>query len=98
MSTGQPPVLLTKSDDWEYEREYRIIGLAEGVSRPIGLQHPLMLSGNFLRLSKGALQAVIAGCEADHEKIRAIVQGINPSLTVKRAVRMRSKYRLEIVE
>src|ERR1017187_9147208 len=98
MSTDQPPVLLTKSDDWEYEREYRITGLAEGVSRPVGLQHPLMLSDNFLRLGKGALQAVIAGCEADHEKIWATVQGIDPSLMVKRAVRMRSKYRLEIVE
>ena len=98
MSTDQPPVLLTKSDDWEYEREYRIIGLAEGVSRPVGLQHPLKVSDNFLRLGKGALQAVIAGCEADHEKIRATVQGIDPSLMVKRAVRMRSKYRLEIVE
>jgi hypothetical protein len=71
MSTDQPSVLLTKSDDWRYEREYRIIGLAEGVKRSVGPEHSLVLSGNFLRLGKGALQAVIVGCEADYQKIKA---------------------------
>jgi Protein of unknown function (DUF2971) len=98
MSTDEPSVLLTKSDDWQYEHEYRIIGLAEGVSRPLVQQHPLILSGDFLRFRKGALQAIIAGCEANHEKVKTIAQAIDPSLKVKRAVRARSKYRIEIVE
>jgi hypothetical protein len=98
MSTEHPSVLLTKSDDWRYEREYRIIGLAEGIKRSVGPEHPLVLSGNFLRLGKGTLQAVIVGCEADYEKIKATAQAIDPSLKIKHAVRARSRYRLEIVE
>jgi hypothetical protein len=98
MYSDQPSVLLTKSDDWQYEREYRIIGLVEGVVRPTVQKHPLILSGEFLRFGKGALQAIITGCEANREEIQAAAQAIDPSVKVKRAVRARSKYRIEIVE
>jgi hypothetical protein len=93
-------VLLTKSDDWRYEREYRIVGLAEGVPRPLGplTGHPLMVRDGFLSLPDGALKAVIAGCEADYTAIKKLVQDIDPTLAVKRAVRSPSRYRLEIVE
>jgi Protein of unknown function (DUF2971) len=93
-------LLLTKSDDWRYEREYRIIGLAEGVSRPVGrlTGHPLSVRDGFLSLPKGALRAVIAGCEADYAAIKKLVQSIDGTITVRRAVRSPSKYHLEIAE
>jgi hypothetical protein len=92
-----PHVLLTKSDDWQYEHEYRIICLGDSVSRAFG-PHPLLLSGTFLRLPERALQAVIAGCEADFEEIKSLVDASRPGLKVKRAARARTKYRLEIIE
>ena len=97
MNSNEPHVLLTKSDDWQYEREYRIIGLGEGIARPVE-GHPLNLRGSFLGLPRGALQAIIAGCEADYNAIEAVVNGAAAALKVKRAVRARTKYRLEIVE
>jgi hypothetical protein len=90
-------VLLTKSDDWEYEREYRIIGLVESPARPADA-HPLVVSGGFLRLPAGALRAVIAGCEADYDRISDVVGRLGLNVKIKRAIRSNTKYRLEIVE
>jgi hypothetical protein len=93
-------ILLTKSDDWYYEREFRIIGLSEGVNRPFGpLEgHPLMVKDGFLSVPPGSLKAIIAGCEADHATIKEVVMAANPTLKLKRAVRSPTKYRLEIAE
>jgi len=93
-------VLLTKSEDWRYEKEYRIIGLTEGLARPLGplTGHPLAVRDGFLSLPLGALKAVIAGCEADYEEIKQIVASAALDLKVKRAVRSPSKYRLEITD
>jgi hypothetical protein len=96
VESGARDILLTKSDDWEYEQEYRIIGMGEGFDRPIDA-HPLFLAGNCLRIPDGALKAVIAGCEADCDGIAAIMRDCAPGLKLKRAVRSPSKYRLEIV-
>ena len=100
IQTGSYRVLLTKSDDWHYEREFRIICLSDGVNRPrADLEgHPLVVKDGFLNLPTGSLRAVIAGCEADFESIRAVVTAADPTLKVKRAVRSPHKYRLEIVE
>jgi hypothetical protein len=97
MNPKEPHVLLTKSDDWKYEREYRVIGLGEGIDRPID-DHPLMLSGRFLSLPKDALQAVIVGCEANYQEIEAITKAVAPTVKIKRAVRSPSKFRVEIAE
>jgi hypothetical protein len=97
MNPAEPHVLLTKSDDWKYEHEYRVIGLGKGIARPVEA-HPLVLNGNFLRLPSGALKAVVTGCEADHEEISGIVRSFAPNLKIKRAVRSATKYRLQIVE
>ena len=96
VESGARDILLTKSDDWEYEQEYRIIGMGEGFDRPIDA-HPLFLAGNCLRIPDGALKAVFAGCEADYDGIAAIMRDCAPGLKLKRAVRSPSKYRLEIV-
>src|ERR1017187_4839121 len=57
-------VLLTKSIDWKYEQEYRVLAFAEGMSRPRSSDF-LIAVGGFLTLPKGVIKAVIAGCEAD---------------------------------
>jgi hypothetical protein len=97
---GSLQILLSKSDDWKYEREYRIIGLGEKVARPLRLEegHPLMLKGDFLGVPEGCLKALIAGCEADYVAIKDIVHRLAPDLKVKRAVRSPARYRLEIVD
>lgn len=95
-NTDGPHVLLTKSDDWRYEREYRIIGLGDGVARPIEA-HPMFLKGNFMTVPDDAISAVIVGCEANYDEIAAAVKGVAPDMPIKRAVRSPSKYRLQIV-
>jgi hypothetical protein len=86
-------VLLTKSDDWEYEQEYRIIGIRP---RPEIREHPLLLDGDYLRLPEGSLRAVIIGCEADFEEVAGVIRRNAPDLETRRAVRSPTKYRLEI--
>ena len=88
-------VLLTKSDAWKYENEFRIIALADGVKRPVK-KHPLILRNGYLSLSERALLAVIAGCEADYGAIKALVNANAPVVKVKRAVRAPSMYRIQI--
>jgi Protein of unknown function (DUF2971) len=97
MESSARDILLTKSDDWKYEHEYRIIAMGERFDRPIDA-HPLFLTGNCLRIPDGALKAVIAGCEADHDGIVPTVKNCAPGLKVKRAVRSPSRYRSEIVD
>jgi hypothetical protein len=87
-------VLLTKSDDWDYEQEYRIIGLRP---RPEMREHPLFLDGDYLRLPDCALRAVIIGCEAEFDKVSDVMRRNAPDLEIRRAVRSPLKYRLEIV-
>lgn len=88
-------ILLTKSDDWAYEKEYRIIGLGDGVKRSAEFA-PLTLSGNFLSFPEGALKSVIVGCETDFGAVAKIVNCEWPGLRIKRAVRSPNRYRLVI--
>ncbi len=92
-----PHILLTKSDDWKYEREYRIIGLSDGIDRPFDAR-PLLVKDNFLKLPTGALKAVIVGCEANFANIERTVRSVAPEMPIKHAVRSPSKYRLQIVD
>jgi hypothetical protein len=83
-------LILTKSSDWSYEEEYRLISM-DG--------HPFLhLCGDFFRLPNGALKSVIIGCEADHRTIGAFIKECVPEMPLKRAVRSPNIYRLEIVE
>ncbi len=88
-------VLLTKSDDWKYEREYRVIALAEGVERQVK-EHPLLVKQGYLGIPVGSLQAIIAGCEADLDLIRWVAKECSPGTPVKRAVRSVDRYKLEV--
>jgi hypothetical protein len=96
LAEGDPSdILLTKSDDWQYEHEYRVICFAEGVARPI-TKHSLFIKDGFLGLPAGSLKAVITGCEAKHEEIAGLVENLAPHVNVKRAVRAPDRYRLQI--
>jgi hypothetical protein len=97
MDKTSPHILLTKSHDWSYESEYRIIGLGEGIPRPLA-GHALELKGQFLNIPTGALQAVVVGCEAHFVSVREVVTRSAPGLKIRRAVRSRTQYELEIVE
>ena len=87
--------LLTKSDDWEYEDEYRILSKKSDAGGRAG-DKVLISDDGYLTLPSDSLSSIIAGCEADCEPIAAIVARYSPGLPVRQAVREPNKYRLEI--
>jgi hypothetical protein len=84
-------MILTKAEEWRYEKEFRLISL-----RPGPKAHWLRAHDDFFSLPPGALKSVIVGCEADYDAVWAIVKAHIPDLPVKRAVRVPNRYRLEI--
>jgi hypothetical protein len=87
-------LLLTKSDAWLYENEYRLIA----TEREFVHDPDLLTSTNgMIDLPNGALKAIIVGCEGDFDHIQQFVTAINPTLEVKRALRIPNKYELTIV-
>jgi hypothetical protein len=82
-------LVLAKSMDWSYEREFRIVASS--------VDGPLKLYGNFVLLPPGALTSIIVGCESkDYAEIVSIVQEHAPSVSVKRVVRVPNHYKLTI--
>ncbi len=82
-------LVFTKSMDWSYEREFRIIASS--------LAGPLKLYGDFVLLPAGALTSIIVGCESpDYDHIVSIVKDHAPSISVKRAGRVPNLYKLMI--
>jgi hypothetical protein len=86
-------LILTKSCDWFYEEEYRLVSVQTSA-----LNNFQQLHGDFFRLPKGALKAVIMGCEADHKNIGAFIREHAPHLPIKKAVRSPNLYTLDIVD
>ena len=84
-------MLLTKSDAWEYEHEFRVI-----MSPAYEDGHPLKPDGEFLPLPPGALSAVIVGCRGNHAEVIRIVQEHAPTVAVKRMVQVPNQYRLTL--
>jgi hypothetical protein len=84
-------MFLTKSDDWEYEQEYRIIGTVDN-----GKDRLALIDGEYLRLPEGALQSIIVRCEADYDAVRKLVDEHSPQIPVKRIARAPDQFRLEI--
>jgi hypothetical protein len=86
-------LILTKSKDWDYENEYRIVS----VDKPQDSFQ--FLDDGFFRLPKGALQAVIIGCNVkDADQVIGAIRAEDPKLTIKRAVRHANLYKLQIVD
>jgi hypothetical protein len=85
-------LILTKSADWGYEHEYRIIASPnydDGI--------PIKPEGDFLRISPDALTAVIIGCKAPADEITTLINNYAPNVTIKRAQRVPNHYRLQMV-
>lgn len=88
-------VLLTKSDAWRYEQEFRIIAFGEEVDESLK-EHPLAVKDGFLKFPPKALNAVIVGCNADYETIKSLVESTAPDVRVKRAIRSPAGYQIHI--
>jgi Protein of unknown function (DUF2971) len=86
-------ILLTKSDVWQYEREYRILAQERDNATP---HSTLMTAKNFLQLKDTALMSVIVGCQCDFDAVCKIVTDVAPKLAVKRAIRVPNRYELTI--
>jgi hypothetical protein len=84
-------MLLTKSDAWRYEQEFRVIA---GPDYPDG--HPLKLDGKFLPLPRRSLVGVIVGCNGNYAQAMEIVNQHAPGLPIKRMIQEPSHYRLTI--
>ena len=86
-------VLLNKAVAWKYEAEYRILARDGSIDPAFSVT----TAGDFLVLTEGTLTAVIAGCNADIEPIRSLLNEVAPGLQLKLAIRTQDKYELEIV-
>ena len=86
---------VTKSPDWGYENEYRILA-RDGKADDVPPQFLPITSNDLLPLPPSALTAIIAGCRADVDTIKASVEKHAPGLPVKRAVQAPDRYSLSI--
>lgn len=84
--------LLTKSTEWSYEEEYRILG------RDADPAFSLATESDFLQLPTGAITAVIAGSRANIDAVRETVRKCAPGLPVKRAMMRSHEYHLDIID
>lgn len=86
-------VLLTKSQQWAYEDEYRILARDEDADPTFSLR----TAKDYLQLTPGALTGIIAGSKADVGAIQAVVAESGCDIPLRRTVRMPNRYRLGIV-
>ncbi len=85
--------LLTKSDVWSYEREYRLVAQ----ERSNGTDHEtLVTDNNYLKLPDGALTSIIVGCQGPFDDVQNLVRLHAPGLPVRKAVRIANRYALQI--
>jgi hypothetical protein len=88
-------MLLTKSDVWAYEQEFRLV-----CPRFTAVEnHPLLMDGNYLCIGATDLKSIIVGCQADEntiDTINALVTKHAPDVAVRHAKRAPNKYRLVI--
>lgn len=86
--------IFTKSNVWEYEREYRLLAEERQRERP----NMLCTRNSILRLAQGALVGVILGCQCDEDRARDLIDRhqhrFNPRLRVRRAKRVGDRYAL----
>ena len=88
-------ILLTKSKDWQYENQFRLLVR----DRQFASGFSLTSENDLLALPAAALTALIIGArcsEADASSIKALVEEHAPGLMVKRAVCAPHKYDVSI--
>ena len=85
-------VLLSKSAEWSYEDEYRILA-RDGTTDPA---FSIKAEGDYLPLPDNMLTAVIAGCNADAGAIQAVINEHAPEIPLKLAVRRPHEYHLDV--
>jgi hypothetical protein len=93
-------ILVSKSQDWWYENEYRILA-RDGAADEVAPGFLPITNNDFLQLPPGALSAIIVGCRAKPEEvkeIKAIVEKRALGLPVKRARQASDKYHLSILD
>ena len=88
-------MILAKSEVWNYENEYRLIG-----TRATQIQnHPLKLDGNYLPIAPTDLKSIIIGCQTDNadvETIKHLVAEYAPHVQLRRVLRSPKRYELVI--
>lgn len=89
---------LIKSDCWRYEEEYRLLPKTPMVSDYIHQPYLMVDEYNQLIYPKDALLSVIIGCQADYKKVKRVVHEIRPDIKIKRAVLLKDRYGLDIIE
>jgi len=90
-------MLVVKSDDWEYEREFRLICPRFTDVRA----SPLIMDGNYLPIGATDLTSIVLGCQIEDQAklvIEALVNEHAPHVRVRRAIRAPNKYRLVVEE
>ncbi len=90
--------LITKSQVWKYEDEYRLIAREIGAALSDGT---LTCVDNYVDLPDGALTGIIVGCMASKETVKAIRELVKCSkgqIELLKAERAHDKYELTIVD
>lgn len=83
--------LLTKSDVWDYEEEFRLI--ARDARMP--LPNFLVATDNFVPIGDQALIGIVIGCQCDGaDEIIDMVRQHQPTVTVRQAKRHQHRYGL----
>jgi len=86
--------LLTKSSDWRYENEFRLVAAAPGYTFP-GM---LPTNDNFVNLPAGSLKSITMGClmsEENRELVRSLARN-GSRIMLKAAHRVANRYALDI--
>jgi hypothetical protein len=88
--------LITKSDVWCYEHEWRIIAEERGIAQAAGT---IKTDNDFLILPPGVLKSIIIGCLASEESrhlVASLVRTHAPDVLVRQAALAPDRYDLVI--
>jgi hypothetical protein len=85
--------LLTKSDVWTYESEYRLVAQERSNSTP---HYTLIADNHYVKLPKGSLKSIIVGCQGPVEEVRKLAKEFASEVLVRQAVRVPNKYAIRI--
>jgi Protein of unknown function (DUF2971) len=94
--------LITKSDVWCYEAEWRIVAEERAVAKERGVAQPagtITTDNGFLELPPGVLKSIIIGCLASKESrqlVASLVRTHAPDVLVRQAASAPDRYDLVI--